>query len=90
MEQNLQLLRVFAIDNIKQGIEVLTGVPAGERDEGGKFAEGSVFGKVQARLKEMARNARDFMKKKGEDEAEEGDEKSEEDKSEEDKCGDCR
>jgi lon-related putative ATP-dependent protease len=76
---------MYAIDDIKQGIEILTGVAAGERNEEGKFPSESVFGKVQARLEEMARSARDFMKKKDE---EEGEEKSEEE-TEDDKCGDC-
>ena len=80
----------FAIDNIEQGIEILTGVPAGERDEEGKFPEESVFGKVQARLRQMARNARDFMKKKGEDETENGTRKSEKERCEEDKGDGCR
>jgi lon-related putative ATP-dependent protease len=46
--------RVFAVDTIDQGIEILTGVPAGERDAGGKFPDGTVNQRVDARLIELA------------------------------------
>jgi len=46
--------RIYAVETIDQGIELLTGVPAGERDESGKFPEGSVNQKVEARLIEFA------------------------------------
>jgi lon-related putative ATP-dependent protease len=45
---------VYAIQTIDQGIELLTGMPAGERDASGKFPEGSVNQKVEARLSELA------------------------------------
>ena len=45
---------VWAVETIEQGIEVLTGAPAGERDEHGVYPEGTVFGKVQARLEQFA------------------------------------
>jgi predicted ATP-dependent protease len=46
--------QIFAIDTIDQGMEILTGVPAGERDASGKFPEGTVNHKVEARLIELA------------------------------------
>ncbi len=46
--------KIFAVDTIDQGIEILTGVPAGERDASGKFPEGSVNHRVEARLVELA------------------------------------
>jgi lon-related putative ATP-dependent protease len=45
---------VFAIENIDQGMEILTGIPAGERDASGNFPEGSVNHKVEARLIQLA------------------------------------
>jgi predicted ATP-dependent protease len=46
--------QVYSVENIDQGIEILTGVAAGERDAGGKFPEGSVNQRVEARLIELA------------------------------------
>ena len=39
---------------IDEGIEILTGVPAGQRDASGTFPEGSVNSRVEARLVELA------------------------------------
>jgi lon-related putative ATP-dependent protease len=46
--------QIYAAETIDRGIEILTGVPAGERDPSGKFPEGSVNQKVEARLIELA------------------------------------
>ena len=46
--------KIFAVETIDQGIEILTGVPAGERDSSGKFPGGSVNERVEARLIEFA------------------------------------
>jgi lon-related putative ATP-dependent protease len=46
--------QVYAVDTIDQGIELLTGVPAGERDNAGAFPAGSVNQRVEARLAELA------------------------------------
>lgn len=46
--------KIYAAENIDQGIEILTGVSAGERDASGKFPEGTVNHKVEARLVELA------------------------------------
>jgi lon-related putative ATP-dependent protease len=51
---------VFPVEMIDQGIEVLTGVPAGERDEHGAFPEGSVNQRVEARLVELAERRQAF------------------------------
>jgi len=45
---------VYAVETIDQGIEILTGVPAGERDDLGFFPEGSVNHRVESRLLELA------------------------------------
>ncbi|MGE5505740.1 MAG: S16 family serine protease, partial [Actinomycetota bacterium] len=54
------LFNVFPIETIDQGIELLTGVPAGERDEKGDFPPGSVNRRVAARLVAFARKAEDM------------------------------
>jgi len=48
------LFHIWAADTIEEGIEVLTGIPAGERDDDGIYPEGSVFRKVRDRLTEFA------------------------------------
>jgi lon-related putative ATP-dependent protease len=45
---------IYAVETVDQGIELLTGVPAGQRDAAGKFSAGSVNALVEARLMEMA------------------------------------
>ena len=51
---------VYPVETIDQGIELLTGAPAGEPDPEGNFPAGTVNGGAQAALREFARNARDF------------------------------
>ncbi|BAS29047.1 Lon protease family protein [Limnochorda pilosa] len=46
---------LYAIDHVDQGLELLTGVPAGERDGTGRFPEGSVNARVEERLEAHAR-----------------------------------
>ncbi len=41
---------IWPVETIEQGIETLTGTPAGEADANGDFPADSVFGKVQAQL----------------------------------------
>jgi predicted ATP-dependent protease len=50
---------VYAVDQAAYGIEILTGVPAGHRDEGGRFPASSVFGRVERRIIEMAERLRE-------------------------------
>lgn len=45
---------VWAVSHVDQGIELLTGVPAGERQEDGSWPQGTVNFRVDERLKEMA------------------------------------
>jgi lon-related putative ATP-dependent protease len=51
---------IFAVETIDEGIEVLTGTPAGKRDEAGRFPGGSVNGLVEQRLTVFAQQARAF------------------------------
>jgi len=49
---------VYAIDNVTQGIEVLCGMPAGDRDSSGRFPAASIFGRVERRIIEIAERLR--------------------------------
>jgi predicted ATP-dependent protease len=42
--------RVYAVATIDEGIEILTGVPAGRRDEAGKYPPNSVNARVEQKL----------------------------------------
>jgi len=50
---------LYAVDSVAQGVEVLTGVPCGERDAGGRFPASSVFGRVERRIIEIAERLRE-------------------------------
>lgn len=69
--------RIWSIDRIEEGIELLTGMPAGERGPDGAYPEGTFYRKVSDRLEELRKAA------KG---AEEGKEKAAEDEG---PCGTC-
>jgi lon-related putative ATP-dependent protease len=45
---------IYPIETVDEGIEILTGIPAGERDETGNFPEGSINQRVEARLIALA------------------------------------
>jgi lon-related putative ATP-dependent protease len=45
---------IFPIHNVDQAVELLTGIPAGQRDVLGHYPADSVNGRVQARLVEMS------------------------------------
>jgi predicted ATP-dependent protease len=53
--------RIYPVKTIDEGIEVLTGVPAGERRADGTFKEGTVNYLVDKRLREMAEKLREFQ-----------------------------
>jgi predicted ATP-dependent protease len=44
---------IWQVSTIDQGIEVLTGVPAGQAGDNGQFPPDTVFGAVQAKLKKF-------------------------------------
>jgi predicted ATP-dependent protease len=50
---------IYAVDRASQGIEILTGLSAGQRDESGRFPASSVFGRVERRIIEMAEKLRE-------------------------------
>ena len=45
---------IYPIETIDQGIEALTGIPAGEPDASGVYPEGSINARVMVRLAELA------------------------------------
>jgi predicted ATP-dependent protease len=51
---------VYPVQTVDEGIELLTGVPAGERDAEGKYPAGSINGRVQARLDYLAQKRLEF------------------------------
>ena len=53
--------RIYPVRTIDEGIEVLTGVPAGSRREDGTYEEGTVNYLVDRRLREMAETLKGFQ-----------------------------
>jgi lon-related putative ATP-dependent protease len=51
---------VWQVKTVDEGIEILTGVPAGQRQEDGRFEEGTVGHQVDQRLEELAETMKDF------------------------------
>ncbi len=51
---------IYAISTIDEGIEILTGVPAGKKDINGKFPAGSINYLVQEKLKKYAKVSKDL------------------------------
>jgi lon-related putative ATP-dependent protease len=51
---------VYAVDTIDRGIEILTGIPAGEKDEEGKYPRGTINYLVAKRLLQMAERSKKF------------------------------
>lgn len=52
------LFTIYAVSTIDEGIEVLTGVPAGKKDKNGKFPAGSINHLVYEKLKKYAEISR--------------------------------
>jgi predicted ATP-dependent protease len=50
---------LYSVQTVAQGVEILTGLPAGERDASGRFPASSVFGRVERRLIEIAERLRE-------------------------------
>jgi Lon-like ATP-dependent protease len=69
---------IYAVSTVEEGIELLTGVPAGELQEDGTYPEETIFGRVAARL-EAIRESLEAKK----DEEENGKESKREENNEE-------
>ncbi len=62
--------RIFPVETIAQGIELLTGLRSGVRGANGKFKNGTIFAAVENRLSEFAASLRRFGKGGGGNEEE--------------------
>jgi lon-related putative ATP-dependent protease len=51
---------IYPVKTIDEGIEILTGISAGDQDEGGSYPEGTINYLVQNRLSRMAELAKDW------------------------------
>jgi lon-related putative ATP-dependent protease len=58
--------QVYAVAGVDEAIELLTGLPAGERDGDGRFPPDSVNGRVACCLEEFSRTRRAFMREEHE------------------------
>jgi lon-related putative ATP-dependent protease len=56
---------VWAVDTVDQGMELLTGLTMGHRDEHGAYPEGTVNARVEARLGHLAELRRSFRDRDG-------------------------
>lgn len=57
---------IHAVETIAEGIELLTGIPAGDRAADGQYPEGSINAKVEARLQQFADIRRTYLLKSSE------------------------
>ncbi len=55
---------IWAVRTIDEGIEILTGVPAGERDSDGQFPKGAVNDLVDRRLRELMKALEEYSEDK--------------------------
>lgn len=60
------LFHVWPISTVEEGIEILTGMEAGKLQHDGTYPEGTVFRKVDERLKELLEIVRKFGKEQAE------------------------
>ena len=54
------LFHVWPVETVDEAVELLTGVPAGERGDDGRYPEGTVNRRVDDRLAAFAEKARSF------------------------------
>ncbi len=52
--------RIYSVNTIDEGISILTGVPAGEKQEDGAYPDGTVNGLVMDRLSDLAEKVKQF------------------------------
>lgn len=62
---------IWAVDHVDQGIEILTGIAAGEPDDEGNYPEGTINYLVNKRLEELSEGLREFEAASEEEEAKE-------------------
>jgi lon-related putative ATP-dependent protease len=54
--------QIYSVETVDQAMELLTGLPSGERDESGRFPEGTLNEKVEARIIVLGERARRFAR----------------------------
>jgi hypothetical protein len=54
------VFHIYAVSSVEEGIEILSGLPAGKRRPRGAFPGRSVNGKICCRLREMAMLVKKF------------------------------
>ncbi|HEX5669914.1 MAG TPA: ATP-binding protein, partial [Sulfuricurvum sp.] len=59
---------IYAVQNIQEGITILTGVDAGEADKKGNYPKNSVNGKIMSRLKNFTKTLQEYNKNIHQDE----------------------
>ena len=52
--------QVYAIGTVDEGIEILTGLPAGGKDAEGRYPENSINGLVEKQLREYSEGLKRF------------------------------
>jgi lon-related putative ATP-dependent protease len=57
--------RIYSVLTIEQGIELLTGIPAGVRDSTGRYPVETVYGKADNKLEQLAQRWREFSSDSG-------------------------
>lgn len=62
------MFSVYAVNQLEEALELLTGLPAGERGPDGQYPEGTLYGKVAKRLEEMAQIVTEWGESKEKDE----------------------
>lgn len=55
------MFHIYPVETIDQGIEILTGIPAGTPDTSGKYPEGTVNSLVKRELEELAKKRSVFL-----------------------------
>jgi predicted ATP-dependent protease len=55
-----QKFHIYQVANVTEGIEILTGLPAGIADEAGGYPPETVYGRIQKKLKTFLERAREL------------------------------
>lgn len=64
---------IYPVSTIEEGIEILTGMEAGVREDDGTYPEGTLFRKVDEKLRQMAEMSKEFGKAREEEEVKKSD-----------------
>lgn len=60
---NAGQFHIWSVETVEQGIEILTGTRAGQRNKNGKYPKGSIYQLVETRLRTMADKMKDQKQK---------------------------